>query len=664
MNFLFVLLFLVPWGRGTIRFGKTVQVNDPDSAHTKQDHPAVVIDNNLRVFVAWQDDRDQDGKYEIYFSYSSDTGKTFSQDLNISNSPNINDKYPVMAVFGDSIYVIWQGTQNGTSWKVYYTYSHDGGRSFAPADTLPGVTVRNSTTSSVNDGPQPDIAGVITNDTLFLYVIWVDDGTGVLRIKLARSVNEGPFQDLGIVDNNPGRVNRDLSIAVDDKGNLLIAYRYGTGGTNQDPHPWIAFNKSTDRGETFNYLHIVLDDTISQNFYTGNPQITYAAEDSTIIITWEDCRRHGGNTNPDIFFTRSKDGGITFDSVNLRVNWVEDTSLMYDNYRAQIAMSPDGKMAVVWHSDPEMDGHYSLYMCAYSDSMGKFGLSVPVPFDTLESFTGTTPGTFGNNFYPAGIKVANIDGTTNFFMVWEDLNYDINGNIYFVRGQVVISQVDLDIFDDSLDVHSGIVDFDSLPAGPAYVSRHIMLVNTDSLYNPDTLDGPSTSVITSLRLVSATLVNGQDTLTTLFAEKVPDSLLKGEKAEVMLTLFIPEGSLKGTYQGYAVFEATGADSTVDYDSVLVIVHGPYPEENLDSLKVFPNPFRADKGHDRISFEGLTENAEVSVYDMHGRLVFHKVEENADGLITWYPVDVASGIYMYVVKNNQGEIKRGKIAIIK
>jgi len=663
MWFVGLFLFLVPWGKWTIKFGKIVQINDPDSFNTKQDHPAVAIDNNLRVFVAWQDDRDQDGKYEIYFSYSEDTGKTFSEDYNVSNMPSVNDKYPSMLVLGDSIYIIWQGTQNGTSWKVYYTYSHDGGKTFEPADTLPGISVSNSTTSSVNDGPQPHIAGAIVNDTLFLYVIWVDDRTDELRIRLARSVNESDFQDMGIIDNNPGRVNRDPSITVDDAGNVLIAYRYGTGGTNQDPHPWIAFNKSTDRGETFPFFHIVLDDTLS-NVYAGNPQITYATQDSTIIITWEDCRRHGGNTNPDIFFTRSKDGGITFDSTNSRVNWLCDTALLYDNYRAQIAMTPDGKMAAVWHSDPELDNSYSLYMAAYSDSVGKFGLGVPVPFDTLNSFTGTNPGTFGNAFYPPGIKVADINGTTNFFMVWEDLNYDPNGNIYFVRGKVVISQVDLDIFKDSLDAKDKIVDFDSLPAGPAYVSKHILLVNTSDSVNPDTLDGPSTSRIDTLRLVSNYLVSGDDTIKTLFAENLPFSLLPGESHDVALTLFIPEGSIKGTYEGYAVFEAIGSDSTVDYDSVLVVVHGPYPEETLDSLKVFPNPYRPDKGDKKISFEGLVEDAEVFVYDMHGRTVFHKVEDNADGLITWYPNKVASGVYMYVVKSRHGEVKKGKIAIIR
>lgn len=89
----------------------------------------------------------------------------------------------------------------------------------------------------------------------------------------------------------------------------------------------------------------------------------------------------------------------------------------------------------------------------------------------------------------------------------------------------------------------------------------------------------------------------------------------------------------------------------------------YNKETLEYLKVSPNPFIPELGHDKIKFEGITENSIVEIYDIIGREVWRKKEDNADGLITWSPIGMTSGIYMYIVKNNF-KVKRGKIIIIR
>jgi len=224
-------------------------------------------------------------------------------------------------------------------------------------------------------------------------------------------------------------------------------------------------------------------------------------------------------------------------------------------------------------------------------------------------------------------------------------------------------RVDLDIDNDTLDVVNNIIDFDSLPAGPAYISKSLLIVNTSDSLNPDYLDGPSIADVKRVYLESGILINGNDTLESPFLEGIPDSLSIGSSRELRLTLFIPEGKMKGDYSGYIKIQAVGEDSTVDTDSVYVIVRGPYPEETLEYFKVFPNPFRPDIGHEKVNFEGITENTTVIIYDIKGREVWRGKEDNTDGLITWNPAGIASGVYLYVVKNSS-EIKRGKIAIIK
>ena len=55
--------------------------------------------------------------------------------------------------------------------------------------------------------------------------------------------------------------------------------------------------------------------------------------------------------------------------------------------------------------------------------------------DLINTYTSNTSGTFGNALYPPSIKEAMIDSTTYFFMVWQDISDDPNGNIYFIKGK-------------------------------------------------------------------------------------------------------------------------------------------------------------------------------------------------------------------------------------
>jgi hypothetical protein len=268
LSLLFVLIFVpvvqtqagpllqdsLPWG-GRIVFGNWVRVDDaPGNSNHIADHPITMIDDSLNIYVVWQDNRDNDLFYDIYFAVSRDTGTTFTTpNIPLSNSPDTNDVYPWLDVDSNgNIYAVWQSKANNM-WKIYFTKSTDGGVSFTSADTLTGVQVVNDFDSGINFGPQPKrVVDSCSDTTTYIYVIWADNRTGSIQIRLALSTDGGSsFQDLGIVDNNPGSVNRHPYISLDDSGWVYVAWAGGTGGSNQDPHPYIYFNKSTDHGQTF-----------------------------------------------------------------------------------------------------------------------------------------------------------------------------------------------------------------------------------------------------------------------------------------------------------------------------------------------------------------------------------------------------------------------------
>ena len=87
------------------------------------------------------------------------------------------------------------------------------------------------------------------------------------------------------------------------------------------------------------------------------------------------------------------------------------------------------------------------------------------------------------------------------------------------------------------------------------------------------------------------------------------------------------------------------------------------------MRVYPNPWRSDKhaAHPTITFAGLTIGTTIKLFTVSA----HKVKEiHTDGpSVGWDLTNdsgdkVASGIYLYVIVDSQGDKVRGKLAIVK
>lgn len=89
--------------------------------------------------------------------------------------------------------------------------------------------------------------------------------------------------------------------------------------------------------------------------------------------------------------------------------------------------------------------------------------------------------------------------------------------------------------------------------------------------------------------------------------------------------------------------------------------------DFSTVKVFPNPWKKDKHNGRdIVFDNLTANSTVKIFTVSGHLVR---ELTGNGTVAWNLQNdkgdaVASGIYVYVVTDNSGNKKRGKLAIVR
>jgi hypothetical protein len=89
--------------------------------------------------------------------------------------------------------------------------------------------------------------------------------------------------------------------------------------------------------------------------------------------------------------------------------------------------------------------------------------------------------------------------------------------------------------------------------------------------------------------------------------------------------------------------------------------------DLSSARVHPNPFRAARGDQNVIFDRLPDHSTVKIFSVSGRSV--KTLDAASGSATWDLTNeagdrVASGIYLYVIDDNQDHHEKGKLVLIR
>ena len=90
--------------------------------------------------------------------------------------------------------------------------------------------------------------------------------------------------------------------------------------------------------------------------------------------------------------------------------------------------------------------------------------------------------------------------------------------------------------------------------------------------------------------------------------------------------------------------------------------------DLSAVRVYPNPWRSDRHASLpITFDHLTANSRVKIFTLSAHHV--KTLPVSSSIITWDRTNesgerVASGLYFYLITDDQGQKTRGQLAIIK
>jgi len=246
-------------------------INHINSVTPFEDKPYVVTDNTSNspykgnVYLAWTrfdvyGSRNTEDHSQIYFSRSTDGGKTFSMPFRISDmggdcldSDNtVEGAVPVVGAKGE-VYVVWAGPKG-----LVFKKSLDGGLSFGKdkvIGAMPGgwdINVKGIDRS--NGMPVTGVDASAGRRQGTIYVNWIDERNGDPDVFVASS------QDGGETWTTPVRVNDDPIIngkaqfftwmAIDPVDGSINVVFYDRRDT-QDTRTGLTLARSTDGGRTF-----------------------------------------------------------------------------------------------------------------------------------------------------------------------------------------------------------------------------------------------------------------------------------------------------------------------------------------------------------------------------------------------------------------------------
>jgi hypothetical protein len=387
-----------------------------DSDYDYVDHPAVAMDREGNVAVAWVDQGRKDVLLQVY---GPDGERRLKEPTNVSQSPRTFSWMPRVVFTGDdgsSVAVVWQeiifsgGPHGG---EIYSARSADGGRTFTPPARLSNTVAGHGKGRLDYHTWDNGSLDLITGQHGELYAAWTNwEG----RLSISRSTDGGasfspPVQVPGTGGTRPAR---GPSLAVRGGGELVVAWAVG-----EDPAA--AIQVSVSRGGSFDPPRAVAR--------TGGradaPRIAVDAGDVVHLVFAETS---GPPERARVFHARAGPGTLRF-SAPVVVQGGEDPSA--GAVFPDLAIGADGVIYVVSEVLRGGSERQGLQLSISTDGGSTFTFSTPVPVPGSARGPGTNGGLQGRftrrlAVNPAGELAVGISR----FQV------DVASEILVVRGRV------------------------------------------------------------------------------------------------------------------------------------------------------------------------------------------------------------------------------------
>ena len=189
------------------------------------------------------------------------------------------------------------------------------------------------------------------------------------------------------------------SMAVSPDGTISLAWHDHRKG-NAD----IFFARSTDSGESFSRNLKVSDDETDTHQFSPSLAVDQKGH---IYIAWHDLRN---NSQPDIYFGKSIDGGQSFDR-NIKVS--DDPSGAFQ-FHPSIGVTSKGTIGVAW--EDKRHGNFDIFFSTSHDGGKTFANNVRLDDDSGSA----------NQLFPS----LAVGASERFLVMWTDQRHD---NVGFSR---------------------------------------------------------------------------------------------------------------------------------------------------------------------------------------------------------------------------------------
>ena len=177
-------------------------------------HPDIAVEPSGAIDVVWRNGGHGKRISDVYFTRSTDSGKTWIAPVDVSKTPGVSTE-PVLAVGSDSsIHVAWIDTTSGpTHPDVYYVTSTDAGKTWSKYEDI-------SNTPGLSSKPTISAEGQNS-----VHLAWLDTTSGVAHPDIFYAKKSGSAWTKAVDATNTPRVSAHPGLACGPTGSAYLVWK-------------------------------------------------------------------------------------------------------------------------------------------------------------------------------------------------------------------------------------------------------------------------------------------------------------------------------------------------------------------------------------------------------------------------------------------------------